>query len=259
MRIDFAFSPLELAAFGDLSHRTVVVIDVLRATTTIAQALASGATGICPVSDADEARALARALQAEAPLLTGEALGHKLPGFDLGNSPREMTPDAVSGRLLIMATTNGTRTLALAKGAKRVVTAAFTNLGAVVGTFLRDPQDLLVACAGREGMAALEDTVCGGYLIERIENGLDLDLQMGDAALLAQAASEPYDRVLDMLWRSEHGRFLVKQGLEADLPACAAMDSLAILPQLEAGRLVIGEELAGSSPLTLRWGGVPGE
>lgn len=259
MRIDLAFSPLELAAFGDLADRTVVVIDVLRATTTIAAALANGASGVVPVATADEARDLARTLSAHRPLLTGEARGLKMPGFDLGNSPREMTADAVSGRLLVMATTNGTRTLALAKGARRVVTASFTNLGAVVASFLRDPQNLLVACAGREGTAALEDTVCGGYLIERIENGLDIDLQLGDAALLAQAASEPYDRVLDMLWRSEHGRFLVKQGLEADLPACASMDSLAILPELAGDRLVIGEELAGSSPVTLPRGTVPGE
>lgn len=259
MRIDLAFSPLELAAFGDLSRRTVVVIDVLRATSTIAAALASGARGVVPAASADQARSVAQSLASERPLLTGESQGLKIPGFDLGNSPREMTPDRVSGRLLVMATTNGTRTLALVQGAARVVTAAFTNLGAVVGTLLREPQDVLVACAGREGTGALEDTVCGGYLVERLENGLDVELQLGDAALLAQAASEPYDRVLDMLWRSEHGRFLVHQGLEADLPACAAMDTLAILPQLLGDRLIIGEELAGASPTTLPWGVVPGE
>lgn len=259
MRIDLAFSPLELAAFGDLSGRTVVVIDVLRATTTIAAALASGARGVVPVASAGHAQALAQVLAAEQPLLTGESQSLKIPGFDLGNSPREMTPEAVSGRLIIMATTNGTRTLAQATGARRVVTAAFTNLGAVVASFLRDPQDLLVACSGKEGAACLEDTVCAGYLIERLENGLDIDLQLGDAALLAQAASEPYDRVLDMLWRSEHGRYLVQQGLEADLPACAAMDTRAILPELAGDRLVIGEELAGSSPTLLPWGQVPGE
>lgn len=259
MRIDLAFSPLELAAFGDLSDRTVVVIDVLRATTTLAAARASGATGVVPAASAEEARAMARRLSAERPLLTGESQGLKLPGFDLGNSPREMTPAAVGGRLLVMATTNGTRTLSLVKGAGRVVTASFTNLGAVVASLLRQPGDVLVACAGREGTGALEDTVCGGYLIERLENGLDVEMQLGDAALIAQAASEPYDRVLDMLWRAEHGRFLVRQGLEADLPACAAMDTLAILPELEGERLVVGEELAGSSPVTLPWGVVPGE
>lgn len=259
MRIDLAFSPLELASFGDLSGRTVIVIDVLRATTTIAAALASGAKGIVPAASAEAAQALAKALAAETPLLTGESQGLKHPGFDLGNSPREMTPEAVSGRLLVMATTNGTRTLDLVKGGARVVTAAFTNLSAVAGTLLREPQDLLVACAGHEGKASLEDTVCAGTLIERLENGLDIELQLGDAALLAQAASEPYDRILDMLWRSEHGRFLVRQGMEADLPACAAMDTRAILPERVGDRLVVGEELAGSSPYLLPWGRVPGE
>jgi len=259
VRIDLAFSPLELSAFGDLSGRTVVVIDVLRATTTIAAALANGAAGIVPVASAEAAKSLAQSLASERPLLCGESQALKMPGFDLGNSPREMTREVVSGRLLVMATTNGTRTLSLVKDAQRVVTCAFTNLGAVVATLLREPTDVLVACAGREGIAALEDTVCAGYLIERLENGLDVEVQMGDAALLAQAASEPYDRVLDMLWRSEHGRFLVRQGLEADLPACAAMDTLAILPERSGDRLVIGEELAGSSPVTLPWGVVPGE
>lgn len=258
MRLDLAFSPLELVAFGDLGRYTVVVIDVLRATTTIAHALANGAQAIVPVESIERARALADELP-ERPLLAGERHGLKIPGFDLGNSPREMTPTAVQGRLLVLATTNGTTTLHRVKPAKRVLTASFANLASVARTLIDDARDVLIACAAREGEASLEDTICAGYLIERVENGLDRELQLGDAAIVAHAASVPFERVLDMLWRSHHGRFLVQQGLEADLSACAALDTLAVVPELVGERLVRQDDLVGATAPERAEEELPGE
>src|SRR5262245_61680075 len=121
----------ELVAPERLAGGVAVVVDVLRATTTIAHALAAGCAGVRPCATADEARRLAGSLPAGKVLLGGERDGKPLPGFDLGNSPGEYTPARCRDRTLVLTTTNGTRALLHCAAAERVLTAAFVHFSAV--------------------------------------------------------------------------------------------------------------------------------
>ncbi|HEX5521730.1 MAG TPA: 2-phosphosulfolactate phosphatase, partial [Longimicrobiaceae bacterium] len=129
MRLDVFFSPAELSA-GEINGRTVVVIDVLRAGTTIVEALAAGARAIYPAASTEEAIRIATNLGRSEVVLCGERKCLPIEGFDLGNSPREFTPERVSGKTLVMTTTNGTRAILASLEAERVYVAAFANLGA---------------------------------------------------------------------------------------------------------------------------------
>jgi 2-phosphosulfolactate phosphatase len=137
-----------------------VVIDVIRATSTIVTALGNGAKGILPVASVEEAFAL----KAKNPgaLLAGERGGQPLPGFDLGNSPREMTRERVGGREMILTTTNGTQALAACNGAREIVTASFLNFGAVVARMRKAGPPWMILCAGFEGHFGIDDAIVAG-------------------------------------------------------------------------------------------------
>jgi 2-phosphosulfolactate phosphatase len=135
-----------------------VVIDVLRATTTIVHALAAGCTVVRPCAEVEEACELADRMRAGRVLLAGERGGSPLAGFDLGNSPGEFTARVCSGTTLVLTTTNGTRALVRAAEAERVLVAAFVNYSAVCEQLRQDARPLHMVCAGTEGDVALEDT-----------------------------------------------------------------------------------------------------
>src|SRR5688500_9820769 len=131
MKLDVFLTPGEVAA-PDTAERVVVVIDVLRATSSIVEAIGAGAKAIYPVGSIEEALRLANTLGRDQVLLCGERKCLPIEGFDLGNSPAEFTAERVGGRTLVMSTTNGTTAMALAAGASRVLIAAPLNLSAVV-------------------------------------------------------------------------------------------------------------------------------
>src|SRR5205823_2328211 len=134
MNIDVYFTPLGLGA-GDLGGRGIVVIDVLRATTTIVTALANGAKAVIPAATSEEAVRLASHLEKDGVLLAGERRSVKIDGFALGNSPREMTPAAVAGKTIVLATTNGTPALVAAQGGEPVLVGAPVNFRALSEQF----------------------------------------------------------------------------------------------------------------------------
>src|SRR5213592_3037750 len=158
MKIDVYFTPLGLGA-GDLGGRGIVVIDVLRATTTIVTALANGAKAVIPAATSEEAVRLASHLEKDGVLLAGERRSVKIDGFALGNSPREMTPAAVAGKTIVLATTNGTPALVAAQGGEPVLAGA---LGEQARQLLAARGDLVVICAGREKQFAIEDAYTAG-------------------------------------------------------------------------------------------------
>lgn len=170
--IEVLFTPAEFRALHtrDLRETACVVFDVLRATSTIAVALANGAAGIVPVSEIAEALVWRRRQQGI--LLAGERGGVRIRSahasggdFDLGNSPREFTREVVLGKTIVTTTTNGTRALRSCAGAKVVLACSFLNLSATAG-FLRRlaPEHLLLVCSGTGEDEALEDTLCAGAL-----------------------------------------------------------------------------------------------
>src|SRR5215468_5888030 len=154
----------QLAPPGELAGGVAVVIDVLRATTTIIHALAAGCEAVRPCLEVDEAKHLADGMRAGRVILGGERGGRPLPGFDLGNSPREYTPQVCRGTTLVLTTTNGTRALVRAAEADRVLVAGFVNYSAVCEQLRQDARPVHIVCAGTEGAITLEDTLLAGAL-----------------------------------------------------------------------------------------------
>jgi len=230
MKVDVRFTVPELDS-GELNGTTAVVVDVVRATTTLTAALAQGAGAVFPAESAEEAIRLLQSLGREDTLLCGERKGVRPEGYDLGNSPSEFTADVVKGKRLIMATTNGTRALRAVEDADRVVAAAFVNLGAVAKAIAGDDR-VLVVCAGRSDQFALEDAACAGALLLRLQDeGVALEPGDGARSAMTLAGAQPLDR--DFLASTRAGRLLVDVDLAADLEWCARLDTLPVVPVFE--------------------------
>src|SRR5262245_27251484 len=188
MQVRVFFSAAEVDP-ADLTDQTVVVIDVLRATSTIVTAVANGAKAVYPVGSPEDAVRLASSLGREGTLLCGERRGLKVEGYHLGNSPSEFTRDRVAGQRLVMSTTNGTHALqTAAASAERVLVGSLLNLGAVarLATFA---DGLVVLCAGREQRFALDDALCAGLLLDRVAEGRRDELDLDDSGRLARMIS----------------------------------------------------------------------
>jgi 2-phosphosulfolactate phosphatase len=199
-----------------------LVIDVLRASTTLTVALSSGAARVFPVASVEEALALKAADPCA--LLCGEREGVKVAGFDLGNSPSEYTPAAVGGRSLIFASTNGSVAMLSARGARRRVLAAFVNATAALKAVASERLIILV-CAGKLGSFCLEDAACAGWLCAGLaRRGARIE---GDPANMALSlAPRDGSEVRALVMGSEHGRYLRCLGSEfaRDVELCASLD-----------------------------------
>jgi len=230
MRVEVHFTRAEVES-ATLGEATAVVIDVVRATTTIVEALANGAVGIYPTASAEDAAKLAASLGREDTLLCGERRGVKVDGFDLGNSPAEFTADVVGGKKLVMSTTNGTRAITSASEAKRVLVCAFTNLGAVATAVAADDA-LAVLCAGQQEQFSIDDALCAGYLIRRVVEGGTGPFELNDAARAARALAEQLTPDQTFLEEVSGGRVLAEIGLAGDLEICGEVDRHDIVPMM---------------------------
>ncbi|MDA0328520.1 MAG: 2-phosphosulfolactate phosphatase [Gemmatimonadetes bacterium] len=222
MRIDTYFTLPEVDP-ASLTGATVVVIDVVRATTTIIEALANGARAIYPTASTEEAVRLASSMGREDTLLCGERRGHKVEGFDLGNSPREFTAEAVEGKKLVMSTTNGTKALGVGQEGGRVLPCAFTNLSAVAHA-VRADEHIVVMCAGQEDRFSLDDALCAGHLIQLIVADDAEERAFNDSARAARtlaAARRPTRKFLSM---TAGGAAVIRIDLADDLEICADVD-----------------------------------
>ena len=238
VRVHVVLTPAELG--GDLHSGNVVIIDVFRAATTMVTALASGCRAIVPALTPREAREQARAFPPGEVLLAGERGGDPIDGFDLGNSPLEYTAQRVTGKIIVLTTTNGTKALLRASGAAAAVVAGLVNVKAVAQWAQERARDLTLACAGEAGEASLEDTVCAGLIVEALA-GLG-PLELSDTAALARGASRDYRHRLDDLRAESHwGRHLVAKGRGEDLAACLALDAWAAVPLFRNGRLIAAQ------------------
>jgi 2-phosphosulfolactate phosphatase len=218
-----------------------VVIDVLRATTTMVYALAAGCTAIRPMGDVEEARRTANGLPAGKVLLAGERGGLKLPDFDLGNSPVEYVPGRCKDTTLILTTSNGTHALLRAAAAARVLVGAFVNYSAVCEQLLTTERPIHLVCAGDEGEPCLEDTLLAGALVETL--CAHREVVLNDAARLAWDSFENNRTMLRMAMEaSSGGERLCALGYAADIDAAARVDVFNFVPELqrEPLRLTIG-------------------
>lgn len=235
-RIDLYLTPSE-AGRAPLDGRQIAVVDVLRTCTSVAVAIRNRAAKIIPVETVEEATRLAQTLDPKARLLCGERDGSKVSGFDLGNSPREYERERVEGATLIFASTNASPLMAGLLQGREQRLLAYVNLGATTEAVRKDGADLAIVCAGRNGRFSLEDAACAGALIGRLVEGSP-GLALNDAAEIAREYDRVHGRTPEaILRRSDHGRFLIQLGFEEDLPVCAQVDSVPVVPLLRDGRI----------------------
>jgi len=252
MKIDVVLTPRLLPPrFEDA---LCVVIDVLRATTTIITALANGAREVRPCITAAEARRCAKSEENTPFLLGGERGGLRIPGFHLGNSPIEyLDSSQISGRVIYFSTTNGTPALRrVYRGSARpVYLGALVNLSAVSAAIVRAAvsdaiKRILLFCAGRHGSPSLEDLYCAGLMVPQLQSAFaksGISPELSDATISAAEYSRiNREKPLAVLAASEHGRYLKSIGFAADLGYASQLDKYGIVPYFNGNRIIICSE-----------------
>lgn len=210
----------------DPRGQAVLVIDTLRATTTMTTILAHGAVGIRAVA----ALADAYRLKAESPevLLGGERENRPPEGFDGGNSPYDYPRERVAGKRVVFSTTNGTHAIEHVEAADRIGLAALVNRAAAARWLSRWDSPWLIVAAGSEGQIALEDVLAAGAIVDMLP-----ETRWGDGAKIAQATYHRYrDDLLSGLYAASHGQALIQSGLTRDLEFCAQIDIFDLVPML---------------------------
>ncbi len=245
MRIDLYFTPGQIDEL-QLRDKNVVVIDVLRAGTSIATALSNGAREIIPVETVEAAVKISGGLFGDVVLLGGERGGKIIEGFHLGNSPSEYLENVVKGMSIVFTTTNGALAMVKGRYAKQMTIAAFVNVGRVVDFIKNVGEDFVFICAGnqqRVGGFCLEDAVCAGMIIHRLKQTGSKVLELSDSAASALILHRSYGRNLSkMLEDSEDGKYLSQIGFGNDLKTCAAVDSVTVLPVLRGNVIRLGHD-----------------
>jgi 2-phosphosulfolactate phosphatase len=228
MRWNAALRPVDPLPEAPLA----IVVDVLRATTSLVTMLAHGAHQVAIERSAEAALRLGRR---RGFLVAGEQGGWPPAGFDFGNSPESFTPAAVAGRSLVLSTTNGALALRLAARGRQVLIGALANLTAVAAAALEQGEDTVIVCAGQGGgrFIGLDDVYVAGRLARIAE---EAGAHLLDGARVAAACARSYASPLAAFAASEHGRFLATIGLAADLDWCARTDWTDVVPRLRGGR-----------------------
>ncbi|HOJ45791.1 MAG TPA: 2-phosphosulfolactate phosphatase [Bacillota bacterium] len=239
MKVDVKLSPLAAEARTHLDA-TVIVVDVLRASTTIITALANGARNVVPVLTPDEAATLKLRYDSANVLLGGERGGVKIQGFDLGNSPLEYTEETVSGKTIVFTSTNGTEAIGKTTSAQTVLIGAYLNLEAVARFAVELGKDVIIMCAGNQGSFALEDAACAGAFCMAISRLTSVE--ESDSARAARMIASSFDTVIDTFHASAHGRNLVNLGFSEDLEYCARFNTTDVIPEYYNGHLIIRQK-----------------
>ena len=231
MRLDVFFTPNQVKV-PDTQGRLVIIVDVLRASTTVATALGNGAKTVIPLEGPDEVISRSKEFARSQTLLAGEQKMHPISGFDLGNSPQAFTPEVVEGKTILLTTTNGTHALLGVQGARDIVVASYVNFTAVLAMMrvaARSNTDIAIICAGEEGSFTLEDAACAGRYVRAIPKRAAL--AVNDAAAASVLIEKKYgDNIAKVFKESTHGQALQSAGFGDDLAAAAEVDSYPVVP-----------------------------
>ena len=231
MRLDVFFTPNQVKPV-ETAGRLVVIVDVLRASTTVATALGNGAKTVIPVEGADEVIFRSKEFARSQILLAGEQKMYPIAGFDIGNSPQAFTPAVVEGKTILITTTNGTRTLLGVQNARDIVIASYVNFSAVLALMkvaASSNTDIAIICAGEEGVFTLEDSACAGRYVRAIPKRADI--KTNDAAAASVVIEKKYgDNIAKVFKESSHGQALESAGFGDDLAAAAQVDSYPVVP-----------------------------
>ena len=245
MRLAVFFTPAGVTPAA-LANKPVLVLDLLRFTTTIITALANGARAVLPAATPSDALGLAQNLERADLLLAGERNALPIEGFALGNSPLEMTPERVGGKTLVMATTNGTPALLAAEDARPVLIGAAVNFSAAAAAArlaLEEAGELAILCAGRQGLFALEDAYAAGRFAQAIlPGGARRGAELNDAAIAARDLVRRYGaRWKTAVVASAAARDLRAKGFRADILAATEADVYDVVPTLEQRQVRVRE------------------
>ena len=231
-----ALSPALLHLYN-VSNSIVVIIDVLRATSTIATVLHNGAKCIIPVDSVAECIRIGKQIEG---ITAGERDGSVAEGLSHGNSPFEYPKEFVSGKTLVLTTTNGTKLLhiALDKGAKKIITGSFVNLSAVCNYLIEKKRPVILGCAAWKDKINIEDTLFAGAVINRIKDDFDIncDASQMAATMYADAQEDLYEFLKNK--NASHYHRLTNFGLEKDIRYCLSEDTANVLCVYEGGKLV---------------------
>ena len=210
--------------------KTIVVIDVLRASNTIIAALNNGAREIVPVGSIEFAVKVSGGMFGGHTLLGGERNTKRIDGFALGNSPREYTEEIVSGKSIVFYTTNGSKAIAKAKFSDNLFVCSFSNISALADHLVWLNLDFEILCAGRNNSFSMEDSICAGKLIARIQES-DGELVLNDSSTACLSLYRTYGSdIFEMLKNSDHGKLLIENGFEEDIKICSEVDNVKVIP-----------------------------
>ncbi|MFI5236386.1 MAG: 2-phosphosulfolactate phosphatase [Ignavibacteriales bacterium] len=238
MKLDVLFSPVHVDELF-FTGKNTVVIDVLRASSTIITALTNGAKEVVPVGTVEFAVKVSGGIFGGQTLLGGERNTKKIEGFALGNSPSEYTKEIVSGKSIVFYSTNGSRAIVRAKYSANLFICSFNNLKAMSEHLTKMKEDVFVLCSGNNNFFSLEDSVCAGMLINELVNS-NQDVELTDSSLSAMSLFKSFGKNLfKMLKESDHGRLLIDNGFKDDLEVCSELDSSEVIPVYSGNTLKV--------------------
>jgi len=237
MDIDLFVTPAGVEERG-LRDKTVVMVDVLRCSTSICAALTHQCREVIPVATVEEAMRLSSNLFQETTMLCGERQGTRIEGFELGNSPLEYTAARVAGKTVVLTTTNGTVALTRSRSARQLLVGAFVNMDRLLDHLAGQGGDVVIVCAGKEQRFSLEDTACGGMIIDRLRDRIKPRPTLSDSARSARVLFRHFAKDLGRLLRtSAHGRVLETLAFQNDLDVCAQLNAYPVIPEYQQGRI----------------------
>ncbi len=229
MKVNVFFTPLSVDELF-FTGKTTVVIDVLRASSTIVSALQNGAREVIPVSSVEFAVKVSGGMFGGQTLMGGERNTKKIEGFALGNSPLEYNKEAIEGKTIVLYTTNGTRAVVKAKFSENLFVCSFLNLSAIASHLITLNKNVEILCSGKANNFSMEDTVCAGKLVSELLK-LKEDIEITDSAKASLALNKSFGKsIVKMLKETEHGKVLIENNFEEDVKFCSKLNISDIIP-----------------------------
>ena len=219
--------------FDNYDHKgkIVVVIDVLRATSTINTLLFLGANHVKPVGSLEECKVL----KEDDYIIMAERMGKKVEGFDYGNSPTKLKEENIKGKKIAIATSNGSKAIIKSEGSKRTILCSFLNIESVINLIKKYESDVLLLCSGWLGKTNLEDTLCAGGIVSGLDN---FEIE-SDTALMAKALHNNTDDILETMKLSSHAKRLSGYDNKVDIEFCSRVNTQPIVPILNGNQIVL--------------------
>ena len=231
MKIETVLSPSLFSQIENLEDKVVVVIDILRATSTITTILANGASAVIPVRE----ESIAEDYKAKGYLVGGERGGETIEGFDFGNSPFQYKPEIVQDKEIVLTTTNGTKCIEMSASAYQVVIGSFLNLSAVIKHLKNEQRDVVLFCAGWKDKVNLEDSLFAGAIAHMF-----MSATLDDSSLLCiDAYNAAKGNLFKALQNSNHFQRLASKGVTKDIEYCCEVDLINTIGILKKGKIIL--------------------